>query len=155
METEPSAPTAGIDAATVARGVAGFLVAVTYTVVAAAASLPPPASFVGPRLNVAAWVGLVVVGVLAAGWVGFDVGRGEASLRRLVTFVVTGWVLLLPLGALTEGVVAGPVGAGAPGKYLGRLLVFGVATVGAAWMAYGGGWERARRRMGSGGLERM
>jgi hypothetical protein len=145
----------GLDLDAVVRGALGFLVAVTYTVVAAVASLVPPVSLAGATLNVAVWTGLIVVGLVAAAWVGFDVGRGDLSVRRLATFVGTAWVLLLPLGAVVEGVVAPLLGAGLVTIYLGRILVFAVATAGALWMAYGGGWDRARARMGSGGLEKM
>lgn len=144
-----------LDYRAVAHGATGFLVAALYTVVAAVASLVPPDPVVGPSFNLAAWIGLVVAGLLAAVWLGFDVGRGAISIRRLATFVVTAWVLWLPLGAVVEGVVAPLVDAGPLGVYLGRLVVFGVATAGAAWMAYGGGWERARSRMRSGGLDEM
>lgn len=143
-----------IDTDTVVRGAAGVLVAGSYTVVAAAVTLVPPVALVGARLNVAAWVGLVVAGVLAAMLAGFDVGRGDTSLRALAQFVVTAWVLLLPLGA-TGDFVTGVAGLGVLGEYLARLVGFGVATGGAAWMAYGGGWDRARGRMGSGGLDKM
>lgn len=138
----------------VGRGVAGFLLVGTY-VVAAGTTLAPPTALVGARLNVAAISGIVIAGLVAAGWVGVDAARGRLSLRRLTTFVVTGWLLLLPLGAIGRWLVGTVIGAGALGLYATQVFVLLITTVSAGWMAYSGGWERARHRMGSGGLDRM
>lgn len=141
-------------ASVVGRGVLGFLLAASF-VLAAVTTLAPPTALVGARLNVAAISGLVIVGLLAAGWVGADAARGRLSLRRLATFVVTGWLLLLPLGAFGRWLVGTVLGAGPVGLYTARVFVLLIATGSAGWMAYSGGWERARHRMGSGGLDRM
>ncbi len=136
------------------RGAAGFFLAGTY-VVAAGTTLQPPPALVGPRLSIAATIGLVIAGLLAAGWVGVDAAHGWLELRRLATFVVTGWLLLLPLGAVWQWLVGSVLGAGTVGVYATRIFVFVIAIVSAGYMAYSGGWERARDRMGSGGLEKM
>lgn len=138
----------------IGRGIVGYLISATY-VLAAGTTLAPPPTLVGPRLNVAAIIGLVIAGLLAAGWVAVDAARGRLELRRLVTFVVTGWLLLLPLGAFGEWFVRTVLGAGAAARYTTAVVVFVLVTVSAGYMAYNGGWERARRRMGSGGLDRM
>lgn len=136
------------------RAVVGFLLTATY-VFAAGTTLPPPATLVGPRLNIAATIGLVIAGLLVAGWAGVDAARGRLELRRLATFVVTGWLLLLPLGAFGAWLMGTVVDAGEIGRYATVVVVFVVVTGSAGWMAYSGGWERARRRMGSGGLDKM
>jgi hypothetical protein len=141
-------------ARSVGRGAAGFLLAGTY-VLAAGTTLAPPTALVGAGLNVAATSGLIITGLVAAGWVGIDAARGRLSLRRLTTFVVTGWLLLLPLGAIGRWLVGTVIGAGPPGLYATQVVVLLIATGSAGWMAYSGGWERARNRMGSGGLDRM
>lgn len=138
----------------VGRGTVGFSLAGTYAF-AAVTTLAPPPALVGAQLNVAAVSGLVIVGLLAAGWVGVDAARGRLTLRRLATFVVTGWLLLLPLGAIGRWLVGTVLGTSTGGVYATRIVLFVVATVSAGYMAYSGGWERARRRMGSGGLDRM
>ncbi|MEF8801570.1 MAG: hypothetical protein V5A56_11165 [Halolamina sp.] len=141
-------------ARSVGRGAAGFLLAGAY-VLAAGTALAPPTALVGARLNVAATSGLIIAGLVAAGWVGVDAARGRLELRRLATFVVTGWLLLLALGAIGRWLVGTVIDTGPPGLYLAQVVVLLVATVSAGWMAYSGGWERARHRMGSGGLDRM
>jgi len=138
----------------VGRGAVGFLLAGSF-VLAAVTTLAPPPALVGPRLNVAAIIGLAIAGLLAAGWVGVDAARGRLELRRLATFVATGWLLLLPLGAFGRWLVATVAGTGAAGRYATAVVVFLVVAGSAGWMAYSGGWERARRRMGSGGPDRM
>lgn len=143
--------TAGPGLRAVARGAAGFLVSVTFTVVAVVASLLPPVPLFGAPVNVAAWSGLVILGLVAATWLGFEVGLGLLSLRRLATFVGTAWLLLLPLALLVEGVLVPRLFPGVVAIYLGRLLVFAVATAGAFWLAARGGWARVRGRFGSGG----
>lgn len=140
---------------TLARGAVGFLLVATYAVVAGVTTLAPPPALVGTQLNVATATGLAIAGTLASAWVGVDTARGRLAVRRVATFVLTGWVLVLPFGAFGQWLVGTVLGAGSAGVYAVRVAVFAGATVGAAWMAYGGGWERARRRMGSGGLERM
>lgn len=138
----------------IGRGIVGYLIASTY-VVAAGTTLAPPPALVGPRLNVAAIIGLIIAGLVAAGWVAVDAAREQLELRRLATFVVTGWLLLLPLGAFGEWVVGTVLGAGTVGRYTTAIVVFVLVTASAGYMAFNGGWERARRRMGSGGLDRM
>lgn len=140
---------------TLARGVAAALVTATYAIVAAGTMLAPPAAVVGAGLTVAAGAGLAIAGGVASAWVGVDAARGRLVVRRVGTFVLTGWVLVLPLAAVSQWFVGTVLGAGSVGVYVFRVLGFAVATVGAGWMAYGGGWERARDRMGSGGLDRM
>lgn len=135
----------------VGRGVVAFLVTATYTVGAAVAALVPPVVLWGGGLNVTVWTGVLVVGVVVAAWFGFDVGQRVLSLHRVVAFVLIAWVVLVALGGLLEGVLVPTFDVAALDIYLGRVVVFAVATVAAAWLTYGGGWTRARSRVGAGG----
>lgn len=128
------------------RGLVAFLVAATYTVVAAVASLVPEVAVAGAPVNVAVWSAVLVVGIVAAAWLGADVGRRYLSFRSLVVFVATAWLVLVPLFVAGEMGIAPTPEAGPVDVFLYRLVAFAVATGVAAWMAYGGGWTRIRSR---------
>ena len=128
------------------RGLVAFLVTATYTVVAAVASLVPAVAVAGAPVNVAVWSAVLVVGIVAAAWLGADVGRRYLSIRSLVVFVATAWLVLVLLFVAGEMGIAPPAQADPVDVYLFRLVSFAVATGLAAWMAYGGGWTRIRSR---------